>query len=80
MSGFWGLARHFHYLPEIGLALFWSVPSGFTHILPYTYIITLVVILTHRTYRDDEKCSDKYGKYWEEYKSRVPYKIIPYVF
>ncbi len=27
-SGWWGLARHFHYLPEILAAFFWSMPAG----------------------------------------------------
>ncbi|XP_067928515.1 uncharacterized protein [Watersipora subatra] len=80
VSGFWGLARHFHYLPELGLALCWSIPCGFDHILPYTYLIFLTLLLIHRTHRDDLKCSDKYGIYWRQYKSKVPYKIIPYIF
>jgi len=80
VSGYWKLARHFHYVPELCLALCWSVPAGFNHLIAYTYFISLFFLLLHRTYRDDEKCSAKYGKYWKEYCQRVPYKIIPYVF
>lgn len=80
MSGFWGLARHFHYLPELGLAFFWTMPCGFNHILPYSYFIFLFVLLVHRTFRDDIKCEAKYGPYWHEYRKRVPCRIIPYVF
>lgn len=79
-SGFWGLARHFHYIAELGVAFLWSVPSMFHHFMPYTYFVFLVILLTHRTYRDDTKCRRKYQKYWDEYCSRVPYKMIPYVF
>lgn len=74
------MARHFHYLPEIGLALFWTLPCGLSHILPYSYVLFLTVLLVHRTYRDDIKCNQKYGKYWDMYKKKVPYRIIPYVF
>jgi 7-dehydrocholesterol reductase len=80
VSGYWGVARHFHYVPELTLAFLWSFPAGFENIMPYTYAFWLVILLTHRTFRDDTKCREKYGKYWDEYCRRVPYKIIPYVF
>ena len=79
-SGWWGLARHFHYVTEIGLAFFWTVPALFTHLMPYTYVIYLTILLTHRSYRDDTKCLNKYGQYWQQYRQMVPYKIVPYVF
>ena len=28
-SGWWGVARHFHYIPEIAATFFWSVPALF---------------------------------------------------
>lgn len=80
VSGYWGIARHFHYIPELGLAFLWSSPAMFRHVMPYSYFIWLVILLIHRTFRDDTKCSHKYGKYWDEYCRRVPYKIIPYLF
>ena len=80
VSGYWGLARHFHYVPELSLAFLWSVPALFEHLMPYTYVLWLSLLLVHRTFRDDTKCRQKYGKYWEEYCRRVPYKMIPYVF
>lgn len=79
-SGWWGVSRHFHYLPELCLAFCWSVPSLFYSFVPYMYFSFLLVLLTHRSFRDDAKCSKKYGEYWKEYCKRVPYKIIPYVF
>jgi Delta14-sterol reductase len=50
--------------------------------IPITYFFMLyfAVLLTHRQIRDDEKCHRKYGKDWEEYVRRVPYRIIPYVY
>lgn len=79
-SGWWGLSRHFHYVPELAAAFFWSVPALFTHFYPYFYVVYLTVLLVHRAFRHDQRCLEKYGPYWEEYCNRVPYKIIPYVF
>jgi 7-dehydrocholesterol reductase len=76
-SGYWGLARHFHYVPEWLGALFWSLPAGFSHLLPYFYVIFLGVLLTDRAFRDDNRCAAKYGDDWESYRRRVPYRIIP---
>ena len=79
-SGWWGMSRHFHYVPEIMLSFFWSVPALFDNVMPYSYVIYLTILLVHRSYRDDEKCGSKYGKFWKEYCSKVPYRIIPYLF
>jgi 7-dehydrocholesterol reductase len=76
-SGFWGVSRHFHYLPELSAAFLWSCATGFTHLMPFFYVIFLTILLVHRAFRDDEKCSKKYGRHWEEYCKAVPYKIIP---
>ncbi|WP_419420796.1 7-dehydrocholesterol reductase [Legionella sp. D16C41] len=78
-SGFWGITRHFHYLPEIAGAFFWSVPALFTHFSPYFYVSFLTLLLVDRAFRDDIRCLNKYGKYWHEYCEHVPYKLIPYV-
>lgn len=78
-SGFWGVSRHFHYVPEILSAFFWSCAAGFDSFLPYFYVTFLIVLLTHRAYRDDMKCRNKYGAYWARYCELVPYKIIPWV-
>jgi len=76
-SGWWGLARHFHYLPEILGAFFWTVPVLFLNVLPYFYVAFLTILLVHRSLRDEEKCRLKYGKYWQEYCDVVPSRIIP---
>ena len=80
VSGYWGIARHFHYIPELALSFFWCLPGLFNHVMCYTYFLWLCILLTHRTFRDDEKCGAKYGKYWKEYQRRVPYKMIPGIF
>ena len=79
-SGYWGLARHFHYLPEVFAALAWTVPCGFSSVAPYFYVMFLTSLLSDRAYRDDERCAAKYGKYWDQYKQSVPYRIIPGLF
>lgn len=78
-SGWWGISRHFHYIPEILGAFFWTVPALFANFLPYFYVVFLTCLLFERAFRDDKRCSEKYGKDWDEYCRCVPYKIIPYV-
>jgi 7-dehydrocholesterol reductase len=80
VSGFWGLARHFHYVPEMVLAFLWTVPALFQNLLPFSYLISLFFLLLHRTYRDDLVCKNKYKEHWDEYVCRVPYKILPHIF
>ena len=76
-SGWWGLARHFHYVPEIAASFFWCVPALFTHPLPYFYPVYLTLLLVDRAWRDDARCAAKYQEYWDMYCSKVPSKIIP---
>lgn len=80
MSGLWGKARHFHYLPEIMGAFLWTVPALFTHFIPYFYVIFLTLLLVDRSIRDEKRCAKKYGKDWDLYCQEVPYKIIPLIF
>lgn len=76
-SGWWGVSRHSHYLFEVLSALCWCAPvGGWSYVYP-AYLATLLV---HRCFRDDERCAAKYGQTWTEYCSKVPYKIVPYVF
>jgi 7-dehydrocholesterol reductase len=76
-SGWWGLASHFHYVPELAAALCWSLAAGGASALPYAYVAFLAVLLTDRAFRDDARCKAKYGKAWDEYRALVPWKIIP---
>lgn len=76
-SGWWGVARHFHYIPEILLAIAWTAPAGFNHLLPWFYVIFLTFLLADRAGRDDRRCATKYGESWSAYRERVPYRMIP---
>ncbi|KTD24872.1 7-dehydrocholesterol reductase [Legionella maceachernii] len=78
-SGWWGISRHFHYIPEVTSAFFWSVPALFTHFAPYFYVCFLAILLIDRAFRDDRRCAKKYGQDWEKYCALVPYKIIPFL-
>uniref|UniRef100_A0A453GMM1 7-dehydrocholesterol reductase n=1 Tax=Aegilops tauschii subsp. strangulata TaxID=200361 RepID=A0A453GMM1_AEGTS len=79
-SGWWGFSRHFHYVPEILAAFFWTVPALFNHFMPYFYVIHLTILLLDRAKRDDDRCSTKYGKYWKMYCNRVPYRVVPGIY
>jgi 7-dehydrocholesterol reductase len=76
-SGFWGISRHFHYVPEILGALFWTLPALFTNVLPYFYVVFLTALLTDRAFRDDNRCAIKYGDDWKTYCEKVRYRIVP---
>ena len=78
-SGWWGIARHFHYIPEILGAFCWSVPALFTNFSPYFYVFFLTLLLVDRAFRDDLRCAKKYGPSWQAYCQKVPYKIVPFV-
>jgi 7-dehydrocholesterol reductase len=80
VSGFWGVARHFHYVPELAIAAAWSLPTGTRHFLPYFYLMFLTILLVDRAGRDDLRCKTKYGSAWQEYCRRVPYKILPGIY
>ncbi|XP_006898114.1 PREDICTED: lamin-B receptor-like [Elephantulus edwardii] len=80
VSGWWGFVRHPNYLGDLIMALAWSLPCGFNHILPYFYVIYFTMLLIHREARDEQHCRKKYGLAWEKYCQRVPYRIFPYVY
>ncbi|KAM4726171.1 delta(14)-sterol reductase TM7SF2 isoform 2-T2 [Anableps anableps] len=80
VSGWWGLVRHPNYLGDLLMALAWSLPCGFSHLLPYFYVIYFTILLIHREARDERQCRAKYGLAWDTYCRRVPYRIFPYIY
>mmetsp|Transcript_38178 Transcript_38178/g.85852 ORF Transcript_38178/g.85852 Transcript_38178/m.85852 type:complete len:536 (+) Transcript_38178:56-1663(+) len=78
-SGFWGMARHFQYFFELTAAYSWCFLANPLEngVLVMLYAVFLTCLLVDRAKRDTEKCKLKYGKYYEEYCSLVPYKIVP---
>ncbi|MED6294678.1 7-dehydrocholesterol reductase, partial [Characodon lateralis] len=79
-SGFWGVARHFNYTGDLMGSLAYCAACGFSHILPYFYIVYMTILLVHRCIRDEHRCSSKYGKDWKRYTDAVRYRLIPGVF
>ncbi|CAH6721666.1 delta(14)-sterol reductase [[Candida] jaroonii] len=80
IDGWWKLSQHINYFGDWLIGLSWCLTTGFNTILTYFYIFYFAGLLIHRQMRDDEKCSEKYGESWVEYKRQVPHKIIPYVY
>lgn len=78
-SGWWGVSRHPNYLGDLLIGLSWSLPTGFNTPLTYFYFAYFIILLVHRQKRDDHACKQKYGKDWDEYCRRVPYKICPWL-
>jgi 7-dehydrocholesterol reductase len=80
LSGFWGVSRHFNYVGDLLISLAMCMTCGGDHLLPYFYIIYMIILLLTRINRDHDRCMGKYGKYWEQYCKEVPYALIPYVY
>ena len=82
-SGFWGISRHLNYVFEILLSICWCIPGvnlSRNSIIPLLYSVYIIILLTHRIFRDEDKCKNKYGKDWEKYCEKVPYRLIPKIF
>jgi 7-dehydrocholesterol reductase len=47
-SGWWSVARHFHYIPELTASFFWALPAGFSAFMPYFYVTFLTFLLLDR--------------------------------
>lgn len=79
VSGWWGMARHINYTGDWISTISYCLPCGLT-LIPYYHLPYFASLLIHRNDRDEAKCAAKYGKTWDEYKEKVPYKFIPYVY
>jgi Delta14-sterol reductase len=76
-SGWWGMARKINYTGDYLMGLTWCLLCGFNSIVPYFYAIYFLILLIHRSTRDDHMCQTKYGADWNLYKEMVPYRFIP---
>ena len=76
-SGWWGIARHSNYLGDLIMALAWCLPAGFSHPLPYFYFVYFTILIVHREWRDNSRCSEKYGEDWTAYCQKVRWRIVP---
>lgn len=80
VNGFWGISRHVNYLGEILMASGIILCTGYPRLIwPWLYPLYYVLLLFTRQHDDDRRCSIKYGELWSEYRKRVPWRIIPYI-
>jgi len=83
-SGYWALARHFNYIGDMVMCVGWTVAcAGPNHGFPWvplSYVAYFWIMDLHRLWRDEDRCSKKYKKDWENYKEKVPYFILPGIF
>ena len=81
VNGFWGASRHINYLGEILMATGIVLATGYPNIIwPWLYPLYYVILLFTREWDDDRRCAAKYGELWTEYKKRVKYRIIPFIY
>lgn len=80
VDGLWAYARHMNYTGDIIFSFACCAACGLNHILPYFYVIYMVILLVTRCFRDEDRCHNKYGKFWDVYCERVPYRFIPYLY
>ena len=64
-------------LMAVGLALVLGYPAA---IGPWLYPLYYLLLLLPRERADDRRCAAKYGPLWDEYRRRVPRRIVPGVY
>ncbi len=81
VNGFWGVSRHVNYLGEVTMATAIALSVGYpTTIWPWLYPLYYVALFIPRERDDDARCAAKYGALWQQYRERVPYRIIPRIY
>ena len=80
-NGFWGVSRHVNYLGEIIQAIAVALVSGYFGVwMVWLYPAYYIALMLSRQADDDKVCKAKYGELWDEYTSKVKYKIIPFIY
>lgn len=77
MSGWWGIGRKINYAGELTLYFAIAATAGLGSIEPFLVPLWLLGLLVHRAWRDEQRCSAKYGGLWQEYCALVPGRIVP---
>lgn len=80
VSGWWGIGRKINYTGEIMVYFSFALCTGMQSVLPYLLPLWLCVLLPHRAWRDEKRCSSKYGELWEQYTKRARFRMIPFVY
>jgi len=80
-NGFWGASRHINYLGEIIQAIAVVLAVGYFGIwMVWLYPAYYIGLMLSRQADDDIVCRAKYGELWDQYKRKVKYKIIPFIY
>ena len=77
VSGWWGVGRKINYTGELTVYFSIAALAGWTHIGPFLVPLWLLALLLHRAWRDEQRCSAKYGELWQEYRRVVPARMLP---
>ncbi len=80
ISGFWGIGRKLNYTGEILVYFCIFLTTGVISPIPVILPASLLILLTHRAWRDEKRCKKKYGKIWEEYGEIAKFKMIPKIY
>jgi Delta14-sterol reductase len=80
VSGFWGIGRKLNYTGELMVYTAWTLTTGFQSIVPYILPLWLAGLFTHRAWRDEQRCSAKYGELWQAYRARAKFRMIPFLY
>jgi delta24(24(1))-sterol reductase len=76
-DGWYKYARKMQYTGDIMMAASWGMACGFLSPLPYFYLLFFTCMITHRQGRDEIRCREKYGKYWDQFTKLVPNVFVP---
>ena len=80
VSGFWGIGRHLNYTGEICIYCAIAATTGSLSLIPYLLPAWLIILLGHRAWRDDQRCSAKYGQIWDRYKQCARFRMVPFLY
>ena len=79
VSGFWGIGRHLNYTGEILVYLAFVLTAGLASWVSFLLPAWLIVLLVHRSWRDEQRCRRKYGSLWDRYTARARFSMVPFV-
>eukprot|EP00003_Mantamonas_plastica_P003961 TRINITY_DN1310_c0_g1_i1.p1 TRINITY_DN1310_c0_g1~~TRINITY_DN1310_c0_g1_i1.p1 ORF type:complete len:278 (-),score=65.26 TRINITY_DN1310_c0_g1_i1:259-1092(-) len=75
-DGWYLYARKPHYTADTVMALCWGLSCGIGSWSPYFYVLFFGGMIYHRTLRDEDRMSKKYGETWVEYCKLSPYRYF----
>lgn len=80
VSGWWGIGRKINYTGELMIYFATAMLAGFSSPVPYLVPVWLLCLLTHRAWRDEQRCKAKYGPLWAEYSRVARFRMFPGVY